>query len=424
MSRFLVSTTHHLLLLDSQNQVVHHVDSGHGLYYGICRHKGVVYVACRNEIHGPDRDDARKNERGSVLVFDPDFKLRAQLQPEFPMRDVHGMTVIDDHLWVTCSYDNLIAIYDLRSRTWRQWYPSADPVARGTDVNHFNTVAMVEGRICVLAHNFGRSQLLFYDYPSLHLHSSVWLGVQAHDLFHLDGRLATCSSAEGALVSLDGSWIRTGNFPRGVAVAGDEILVGISMLASRSQRGAMSGIVRRYTPRWEFQTDFVFDDCGMILAIEPLAGCDPVRLTLWPHVRKFSGGYNDLAPGNIYNSGDGGFFLSEWHAAEADGRWTAAKNARMTIVRNPGENHLTIAASSWYPGPFPVEIALDDVLLGVCNFEGPGTLKSSLACPVSPGRPETVTFRISGLWRPSDTLSGSLDERFLGLFVSSIALER
>jgi hypothetical protein len=220
--------------------------------------------------------------------------------------------------------------------------------------------------------------------------------------------------------------IRTGGFPRGISITNSEILVGVSMVAARSQRHAMSGIVRHYNPQWEFQTDYVLENAGMILAIESLPDCNPEHLAPWPQVRIFSSGYNDVAPGNVYKPGesDANLFLPEWHAAEHDGRWTAAKNARITIVRNPGENRLTIEAASWYPGPFPVEIWIDDVYLGPIEFREPGARKCSFAFPTPACRAGNLSFRLPHLWRPKDVIGSSEDERLLGLFVWSVVSER
>jgi len=422
-SLFLISTTNDLLLLDLQADRLYQVDSGNGLYYGICHHAGAVYALCRHSVRGPEDPTVRSAESGSLLVFDSRLQLQEKLRPEFPMRDVHGMAVIDQQLWITCSYDNLVAIFDLRTKRWSQWYPSPNPEARCTDVNHFNTVALMDGRLCVVAHNFGQSQLFFYEYPSRQLISSVALGYEAHDVFRIHKRLATCDSAHGALVSIDGSQIRTGGFPRGVCITEEEILLGISMTTQRSQRHLMSAILRRYTKDWVFQADYVLEEAGMILAVERLPEFDPSHLSPWPHVKKFCHIYNDRDPGNIYRPGhsDANLILSDWHEMEGDGRWTAAKSAQMTVLRNPGEDHFIIEAVSSYPGAFPVEIWINEILLGIMDFEQPGLLKKTFALSIHPFRLASLIFRVPKLWCPKELLPDSKDERILGLFVLSVA---
>jgi hypothetical protein len=422
-SLFLISTTNDLLLLDLQADRLYQVDSGNGLYYGICHHAGAVYALCRHSVRGPEDPAVRSAENGSLLVFDSRLQLQEELQPEFPMRDVHGMAVIDEQLWITCSYDNLIAIFDLRTKRWSQWYPSPNPEARGKDVNHFNTIAMLDGRLCVVAHNFGQSQLFFYEYPSRQLTSSVALGSEAHDVFQINARLATCDSAHGTLISIDGSQIRTGGFPRGVCITEKEILVGISMTIQRSQRHLMSAILRRYTKEWAFQADYVLEEAGMILAVQQLPEFDPSHLPPWPHVKKFCDSYNDLDPGNIYRPGhsDANLILSDWHEMEGEGRWTAAKNAHMTVLRNPGEDCLTVEAVSSYPGAFPVEIWINEILLGIMDFQQPGLLKQTFMFSMGPCRPASLSFLAPKLWRPKDVIHENKDERVLGVFVVSVA---
>lgn len=121
----------------------------------------------------------------------------SELRPdEFPLRDVHGIACFNSKLWVSCSFDNLVAVFDTATRRWMKWYPSIDLAARDHDVNHFNTIVPDGERICILAHNNGPSHLLFYDRSSLELCSVLKLGQQAHDVFPVGAAVATCSSAE------------------------------------------------------------------------------------------------------------------------------------------------------------------------------------------------------------------------------------
>lgn len=421
-SLFLISTTHELLLLDLEADQFYRVDTGRGIYYGICHSQDAVYAVCRHGVRGPDDDSARAREAGGLLRFDSCLRFQEELQPEFPMRDVHGMALIDDQLWITCSYDNLVAIYDLRTKTWRQWYPAADLTARGRDINHFNTIAMLDGRLCLVAHNFGQSHLLFYTYPELHLDSSIALGVQAHDVFNIDRQLATCSSAEGSLISIDGSRIRTGGFPRGVCMTEDAILLGVSMRAERSRRHAVSSVLRCYGPDWRFQSDYVLEGAGMVLAIERLPDCGALRLPSYAHATKCQGCYNDLEPGNVYSPGrsDAGLVLSEWHGAEGESRWTAARNARIEVLRNPGEDRLTVEAINSYPGPFVGEIRLNGSHLGVMAFPEPGVRRQTFPFAAPPCLPAELTFQVPRLWRPSDVFHDNEDERLLGISVRSV----
>jgi hypothetical protein len=132
------------------------------VYYGIAMDEKHLYVACRNEVEGPTDASAREKERGSILVFDAaSLTLITELCPsDFPLRDVHGAAFIDGKLFVTCTYDNLIAIYDTLTGRWDKWYPALDPSARDY-VNHLNTVVPLDDKIGVLAHNMGPGQLWY-----------------------------------------------------------------------------------------------------------------------------------------------------------------------------------------------------------------------------------------------------------------------
>src|ERR1700683_2175770 len=197
---FLVSTRRHILLADIHRGKLYRVHSGSGLYYGLTLLRGRLAAGCRNRL--PSEGDAeRAQERGSLLFFDERLRVINELQPPFPMRDLHGIASIDDTLFVTCAFDNLIAILDTKTGVWDKWYPSIDLTARERDVNHFNTVRAVGKQIAVVGHNWGPSDILFYHYPSLDLESVHQLGKEAHNILFVSGSLTTCSSAEGLILS-------------------------------------------------------------------------------------------------------------------------------------------------------------------------------------------------------------------------------
>lgn len=163
---------------------------------------------------------------------------------------MHGIAYFDGKLWVTGSFDNLVAVYDPGARRWTKWYPAVDLRARNRDVHHFNTIISERDTICILAHNNGPGDLMYYDRSSLDLCGARRLGCQSHDIFPVGDGIGTCSSADGMLVSSTGWTLRTGAFPRGVAFGKDAILVGLSQIARRSVRHETSGFIRRFTTNW------------------------------------------------------------------------------------------------------------------------------------------------------------------------------
>lgn len=420
---FLICTTQHILLLDTDRETTYRVHSGSGLYYGLGLHRGKVIAACRNRT--PSQDDSQREEEcGSLLFFNERLALASELRAPFPLRDVHGIAALPDSIWVTCSFDNMVAIFQPETNTWRKWYPAVDPGDRNRDVHHFNTIAKIGDRLALLAHHWGPSQVYFYRYPSLELDSVHALGVQAHNIFDVEGSLATCSSGRGTLESECGWRLRTGNFPRGFAAAGDMRLIGLSQNASRNERNTTDGVVRLFNDAWQFQADYLLCGVGMVLDILSL----PPHLVTddlepWPHLHVFRQ-YNPVAPGNCYLPGqpcpDGNDWL-EWHAPEGTHRWTASCDAGMTVVLNPGERVLTVDAMNGFPGRYEVEVCLNGTSLGRLSFPAAGAASASFALNGCPPGEARLSFRVDSLWQPA-RVTGSGDCRFLGISVHAVRL--
>jgi hypothetical protein len=146
---------------------------------------------------------------------------------------------------------------------------------------------MIGDHLVLLAHNWGPSRVFFYRYPSLELDHVRSLGSQAHNLFSVNNSLATCSSAEGLLVSESGWQLRTGEFPRGLASSGNLFLVGLSQNAVRDERSTADGVVRVYDCTWRFIADYVLYGVGMVLDLLPLYLRDTTlaNFDLWPHTK-------------------------------------------------------------------------------------------------------------------------------------------
>lgn len=423
---FLVSTSQQILLIDTEQETVYHVHSGKGLYYGLALRRGRVIAACRNRQPSSD-DSQRPEERGSLLFFDERLRVEKEVQPPFPLRDIHGIASIDDRIWVTCAFDNLVAIFDPDTQSWTKWYPASDPSARDQDVHHFNTIAEIDERLVLLAHNWGDSHIRFYDYSSLELESVRPLGVQAHNLFLVDGSLATCSSGEGLLVSESGWRIRTGSFPRGFAADSQVKAVGLSRNAKRDQRSVVDGVIRIFDDTWRFEADYVLSGVGMILDILPISFDNralPI-LDRWTHMEINDGDYGLGDAGDCYIPGDQRLDPNawlEWHVGEGAHRWTAARDAGMEVIINPGEQFLTARALSELPGHYLADVCLNGRFLGRLEFPAAGVTSATFSlegCP--PGRAH-LSFRVPNLWKPADYILGSRDARSLGIAVCLVKL--
>jgi hypothetical protein len=427
-NRFLVSTTHHLLAIEPQSGKLWRIHSGAGLYFGLAEGPNrLLYIACRNTVLGPNDNQVRSTEQGTILVLDRNFHVCDELRPEFPLRDVHGIACFEGRLWVTCSYDNMIAVHDFATGKWSKWYPASNPADRDRDVHHFNTVRFIDGRVCLLAHHFGPSEILFYTYPSLQLDSVTSLGHMAHDVLLYDNALATCSSADGWIVNTRGQRLRTGNFPRGIAATAEGKLLGISMHAPSDKRQEQDGILRWYTPDWRFQSDYLLPRVGMVLDILEIGDRhrDWNAVELWPHAEITHGKFNRLAPGNIYApdsfASSTGSAALQWHGSEGTHSWMAAREAALSILINPDETHLQIQLSSANPNPYSGEIWLDGRLLGTVTFAGPGI--QSCEFPLAPSTGSALLIvRVPNLWKPAELIPGSTDERLLGLALHSVLI--
>ncbi len=197
----LATTSKALLLIDPANDSIRIVDSGREHYYGIAPAPGHYYVG--NRLRSNASPIPKEQEKGRILLFDRSLRFQREIcPPDFPLRDIHQIALYAGALWVTCSFDNLIAIFD--GSTWHRWYPLGTPSTGSADLNHFNSISAFANQLCVVAHNWGTclaqpSELLFFELPTLELVRRVPLGFQAHNAWLHGDELMTCSSGEGKL---------------------------------------------------------------------------------------------------------------------------------------------------------------------------------------------------------------------------------
>lgn len=422
---FLVTTTQELLHVDVHRRV-RTVHSGNGLYFGLAQDGRHVFVACRNETHGPEDAEARSRELGSIVQLDAaTLHPVAVLRPDFALRDVHGIACFDGALWVTCSFDNMIAIYDLDDETWERWYPASDPSARGSDFHHFNTVATIDAdSFAVVAHNHGASLRLAFARGSRELLSVRRLGRLAHDVFEVDGDLATCSSGEGLLRAGRGWTLRTGGFPRGIAMTSDTIVVGISPYAPRPTRHQQTSILRFFDAEWRHDRDISLPGVGMVLAVMSLdVETDSAHFPLRTRIESAQG-YAAVDPGNTYDFGDAGtadVHTMEWHSPSDSLRYTAARSGRASIVVNPGERTLRLWLHNGFAGRYSTRVLLEGELLSEIDFATGGDREVTLSVPEAVRGPAELTFAVPHLWGPN-VADGPLAPGRFGIGVRRVTL--
>lgn len=263
--KVLATTSQSLLLVDCITGAARVLHRGAGLYYGIAQIGSMYAVAARRRLVSSDvpRDD----ERGCILVFDRAFGSPRVVEAPFALRDVHQIAWFDDRLWVTCSFDDRIAIRT--GARWEQWVPQpptpAEPAERAHDRYHFNSFHVGDDELALVAHNHGASDLHFFDRRTRTWRRSIPLGRQSHNVW-LDGdAYVTCSSIEGRLVSTSGWTFATGGFPRGVCMDGEHVAVGISALSERGQRDFTSAAIGLYDRSWRLRHYVHLAREGMVL---------------------------------------------------------------------------------------------------------------------------------------------------------------
>jgi hypothetical protein len=248
----LATTSQSLLLVDCITGCAHTVHRGAGLYYGIARIGSMYAVAARRRLVSSPipRDD----ERGCILMFDRYLRQVDVVEAPFPLRDVHQIAWFDDRLWITCSFDDSIAIRT--GAGWEQWTPElgasqrSEEQQRSNDVYHYNSFHVAADEFVLVAHHHGPSDLHFFERRTRRWLRSVSLGRQAHNVWRDDVTYVTCSSIEGRLVSTSGWELQTGGFPRGVCLDGAHCAVGISALSERGQRDFASAAIALYDASW------------------------------------------------------------------------------------------------------------------------------------------------------------------------------
>lgn len=271
----LVSTSFSLLELDAANRKVRRIHQGKGLYYGIAvaHEQKRVYVAARKRM--VSSLVPQEEERGEIIVFNFDLKEIDRVMAPFPLRDMHQIAWHGKKLWVTCSYDNLIAIWD--GDAWEVWYPLGKRVDGEGDVHHYNSLMFEDNLVWILAHNRGPSELLGFAEHDRALVQRVSLGNQAHNIWRENAELFTCSSGEGRVLGYEGSSIATEQFPRGYALYKNERFVGISEIAERGQRDFSDGRILIFDRAWRRVGNVTLHAEGLVLDIVPFDNSGPRR---------------------------------------------------------------------------------------------------------------------------------------------------
>lgn len=258
--KLLVTTSQSLLLVDTENGKYVPIHRGNGIYYGISFAENKLYVAAHNR----QRDSNLKfeMERGEILVFDNSGKLYDKIQPPFPLRRMHQIAYHEGKLYVTCTFDNMIAIYN--GSVWEQWFPLGGSFGQG-DKNHFNSFFFKDNCLWILANNCGPSELLAFSLANKELIEKISLGRGAHNIWYEDGQFFTCSSEQSKIIGNKGFELNIYGFIRGVAFSDNFRFIGTSeKVGDRSARDYTSGRLLIFDRDWSYQKEIILEGEGQV----------------------------------------------------------------------------------------------------------------------------------------------------------------
>lgn len=270
-NKLLVTTSKSLLYVDVNTQQVTQVHTGKGLYYGITSDKDFIYAGARNRLVSSEIDPAK--EEGVILKFDHSLHLLEELKPAFPLRDIHQIKIIDKLLYITCSFDNMIAIYD--GKEWKKWYPNQH---QNEDINHFNSLYNDENYIYLMAHNFGESEVYLFDRETREYIKKIQIGKCAHNIwFDRQHKLCTLSSEESKMVdSSNTTLLMLEGFPRGITMTQDHLYVGISKKTERDLRDFTDGKILIFDKKNNKLGEISLESEGMVLDIRVINEFDDI----------------------------------------------------------------------------------------------------------------------------------------------------
>lgn len=406
-SHFLVSTSKELLILDKSNMTIRVIHEGAGLYYGIAADSDHVYVAARR-----NRDNYKNKtlEKGVILVFNKKLTQIDTIEAPFPLRDLHGIAMVGRNLWITCTGDNFVGIFNRSQKAWQVWHPL--PNKTGSDINHFNTVAFNNGRGYLIAHNFGISDLFEFNPETKDISKTTPLGLHSHSLL-LDDKRYYCDSARGLVRSVDSRFVlRLGGFTRGIAATGNELLVGISEIAERHDRNNSSSHIA-VTNRTNFSSRyFRLPGRGMITEIfqVPMGFLTGIATELLDEIEKTE---LDFTEQKLLH--DNSLKSSQWHDLE-EFRWMANEIAEVSIWIDGNSTNITINGYSGCPAPYSVDIHIGDKLISRTKLatDKHFTIEIDISFLIKKQTQATLKFRVPFLWSPEK------DIRELGIAVRSI----
>ncbi|GJM19683.1 MAG: hypothetical protein DHS20C14_18960 [Phycisphaeraceae bacterium] len=255
----LVTTTQALFALDTDRRELTELDRGRGVYYGLAHADDRVWVAGRRWAYGAYPPE-RAQQRGVIIEYDGAMNERRELEPPFPLRDLHQIHHGHGKLWVCSTFDDMIAVYDPETDAWDRWHPAGvpepmeTPHGPSTDLHHFNSFWHDDASVYALANKKGSGTIHRFDASTLAPIGTTELGAGAHNVWGESGDLFTLSSKDGRLLSTGGTDIAIGGFVRGVVcpprATALNRYVGVSSRAPRAERATSDAAILEFDADW------------------------------------------------------------------------------------------------------------------------------------------------------------------------------
>jgi len=247
-----------------------------------------------------------KGKKAAINVFDLNLALIKTVYPpeDMPLTAPHQIYWFDGYLWITNTQYDYIQKWNgnINNPKWEIWRPVGllqyyNTKGRGNNYVHLNSVwyDYKTKRMSILCHNNKSGSFLQqYSYPFLGLKDQINnVGSGSHNIWREYGRLVVCSSNEGVIKYADSEEVllHTGGYPRGVVVASDFRVIGISanIPLGRRDRESTDGEIRVYDKEWKnLEMTLPLKGFGQIYDIRMLldsdranrTGCDKVQFNL------------------------------------------------------------------------------------------------------------------------------------------------
>jgi hypothetical protein len=295
----LLSTSNFVYLVDLTSGEYVKIAWGQGLYYGITWDINQIYVLC-DDYH----PFIPKWNRTKILTLDHLLRKKEEITPRFSVKGGVHQAHFDPRsgrLLCMFSKDNSAVIY--RNGIWEKWHPLKESLVDwkkrlgykankrwdqpNSDVHHLNSIWINNGKIYIVAHNWGPSELYVFDEKTEELQETLFIGKGAHNVWVEDNDIYLCSSGHGDVIDMYGNVLySTKGFVRGVAVTDKYRVFGLSAREDRKNRAKTDGAIHILTKDWRFLKQISFEQCGQVLEIRILSPRDICHNGLVPPVDK------------------------------------------------------------------------------------------------------------------------------------------